>query len=400
MNYDGLTFSISALISPYWKAHTDMRGSEFRPRHVGGPARGWRGTALVTSTVLATMVAGALPAAAAPSVGSIDVGSAMSGSLGSTGSVMPGPLREDPVALPALRDDITEAKIVGREARSAQVLRLSVDSPALRRTVGLDVLLPADNTAPRPALYMLEGVDAGEDYSGWMSSGGAPEFFADKNVNVVLINGGVGSLYTDWEEIDPGVGLHKWETFITEELPPLIDAELQTNGVQSIAGNSMGAQGAMMLAHRNPGLYRGIAVMSGCYSTMDPLGNTSAQWTVSSRHGDPANMWGEIGGPGWAEHDTVLNAESLRGMDIYMSVNSGLAGRYETPDTANLLDRLAIGGGLELASNLCTQVLDAKLIELGIPATVDYEATGTHAWAYWRDQLDKAWPVLAGSLGL
>nr|WP_235174665.1 alpha/beta hydrolase family protein [Tomitella biformata] len=346
------------------------------------------------------MLGGAGPAAAVPSIGSVDLGSANSGSLGSTGSAMPGQYREDPVELPALRDDITVAKIVSNEARSGQARRLTVDSPALRRTVGLDVLLPADNSEPRPALYMLEGVGAGENKSGWMSNGGAQDFFADKNVNVVLINGGVGSLYTDWDEIDAGVGLHKWETFITEELPPLIDAELHTNGVQSIAGNSMGAQGAMMLAHRNPGLYQGVAAMSGCYSTMDTLGNSSVQWTVTSRNGDPANMWGPIGGPGWAAHDTVLNAESLRGLEIYLSANSGLPGKYESSETPELLERLVIGGGLELASNLCTQVLDAKLKQLKIPATVDYEPTGTHAWAYWEDQLAKAWPVLAKSLGV
>ena len=111
-------------------------------------------------------------------------------------------------------------------------------------------------------------------------------------------------------------------------------------------------------------------------------------------------MWGPIRGPEWEAHDTVLNAEALRGMDIYISTNSGLPGRYETPQTPDLLDRIMIGGGLELASNLCTQVLDQRLQGLGIPATVDYEPTGTHAWPYWVDQLHKAWPVLARSLGL
>lgn len=363
-----------------------------------GPGKRWGGL-LVSSIAASALLVGGGSAGAVPSIGSIDVGSVNSGSFGSTGSVMPEWGREDPVTLPALRDDITESKIVGRTAGADRAVRILVDSPALRRTVGVNIILPADNSVPRPSLYMLEGVDASENQSGWVDPA-TTAFFADKNVNVVMINGGVGSLYTDWNEIDPGVGLHKWETFITQELPPLIDAEFGTNGVQSILGNSMGAQGAMMLAHRNPGMYKGIAVMSGCYSTMDPLGNTSAQWTVSSRNGDPTNMWGPVGSPQWEAHDSVINAEALRGMDIYLSTNSGLVGRHEDFSDPNILDRIFIGGGLELAANFCTQIMDERLQDLNIPATVDYEPTGTHAWGYWLDQLPKAWVVLSKSLGV
>lgn len=335
-------------------------------------------------------------AGSAPSVGSADFGSLDSGSLNGEAPDMPQFFREDPVELPPLREDITEAKIISTEDISGQVRRMMVDSPALHRTVGLDVLVPAGNAEGLPTLYLLEGVDAGEDSSGWMSYG-IEDFFVDKPINVVMINGGVGSLYTDWDRADPGVGLHKWETFITEELPPLIDAALDTNGVQSIAGNSMGAQGAMMLAHRNPGLYRGVAAMSGCYSTTDLLGSLSTKWTVQSRNGAPENMWGRFGQPGWAAHDTMIHAEQLRGMDIYLSANSGLPGKDETLETPNLFDRILIGGSLEALSNSCTRAFDQRLRDLDIPATVDYEATGTHTWAYWMDQWEKAWPVLERS---
>ena len=157
----------------------------------------------------------------------------------SSGSTIPGPLQEDPGPKPDLRDDIVVPAIVGEKVTAPQAVRLTVASPALRREVGVEILLPADNSVPRPALYMLEGVDAGEKSSGWMTIGGAPAFFADKNVNVVMLNGGIASLYSDWENPDPRLGLHKWETFITEELPPLIDARLETNGINAIAGNSM-----------------------------------------------------------------------------------------------------------------------------------------------------------------
>lgn len=353
----------------------------------------------VSLAALLTVPIGAVGAAPGSLGGGSSAGSSDGGSV-SSGSAIPGPLQRQPPAPPELRDDITTPEIVGEVRKAEQYLRYTVASPALRREVGVEVLLPKDDSVARPTIYALEGVDAPEGGSGLTDLGGAREFFEDKDVNVVLVNGGVASLYSDWDEIDPTVGLHKWETFITEELPPLIDARLKTTGVKSLLGVSMGAQGAMMLAHRHPGMYRGIAALSGCYSTTDDVGRLSVLETISSRGGDPANIWGEIGGPGWVAQDTVLGAEGLRGMDIYVSAMTGIPGRHETPDAPDLAVRLLIGAPLEAASNVCTRRLQSRLKDLDIPATFNYESTGVHTWAYWKDQLPDAWPTLARSLGL
>ena len=382
------------------------------------PSRiGKLGVTVISLCALATQVVGATAAGAEPSTGSLgSVGSvggslANSGSLGSVGgsletmgsfdfgSAMPKVFQNDPGPIPPLRDDIVISEIKGENVTGAQSLRLTVASPALRREVGVEILLPQDASVPRPALYMLEGVDAGEDTSGWMTIGGAPAFFADKNVNVVMINGGVAGLYTDWDNVDSKVGLHKWETFITQELPPLINTRFHTNGINAIAGNSMGAQGAMMLAHRYPEMYRGVAVFSGCYSTMDLWGRASTQATVTSRGGDLDNVWGEPGGPEWKAHDSLLNAENLRGKEIYISTANGLPGFAETAQTPELLERLVVGGGIEAVTNQCTHEFDQRLQNLDIAATVDYEPNGTHSWAYWRERVHKAWPTLSKARG-
>lgn len=361
--------------------------------HVNTRARiGKLGAALIAACVATAPLVGAGTANAQQSTGSI-------GSF-DFGSSVPEIFRDDPGPLPVLRDDIVAPAIVGEVHTGAQASRLTVASPALKREVGVEVLLPADNSVPRPTLYMLQGVDGGEGSNGWVTMGGAPAFFADKNAHVVMINGGSASLFSDWENEDPALGLHKWETFIAKELPPLIDAHFGTNGVNAIAGTSMGAQGAMMLAHRYPDLYRGVAVFSGCYSTMDTWGRTSVQATITSRGGDPANMWGELGGPEWEAHDSVLNAESLRGKEIYISTANGAPGADETLQTPELLERLVVGGGIEAAAKVCTKVFDQRLQSLDIEATVDYEPNGTHAWAYWRERLPKAWPTLSKALGV
>jgi len=45
---------------------------------------------------------------------------------------------------------------------------------------------------------------------GWLSKGGAAEFFADKPVDVVLTSGGTGSMYSDWMRRDATLGINRW----------------------------------------------------------------------------------------------------------------------------------------------------------------------------------------------
>ncbi|MGB6070349.1 MAG: alpha/beta hydrolase-fold protein, partial [Rhodococcus sp. (in: high G+C Gram-positive bacteria)] len=155
---------------------------------------------------------------------------------------------------------LSAARIVDTVIASDTLRTLSVESPAMGAVVDVQVLTPAAKTGSRPTLYMLSGIgEEDPDNSMWLRKGGAAEFFADKNVNVVLPLAGPGSFYTDWQRDDPKLGRYQWETFLTQELPPLIDAAVDGNGRNAIAGLSMGAQSAMMLAARNPDLYSGVA---------------------------------------------------------------------------------------------------------------------------------------------
>ncbi|QKT09624.1 alpha/beta hydrolase [Rhodococcus sp. W8901] len=279
---------------------------------------------------------------------------------------------------------------------------LFVFSPAMNKVVQVQILHPK-GAAARPSLYLLDGVSAGSesDYqeSTWTQKTDAVEFFADKNVNVVLPVGGTAGYYTDWERIDPVLGENRWETFLTRELPPIVDGRFRGNGVNAIAGLSMGAQGAMTLVARNPDLYRGVAALSGCMDTGRVESQAAVRGTVASKGGDADNMWGTPGDPAWPAHDPSVNAEQLRGKDIFVSTGNGLAGPYElgAPDA---LEKVVVGGPLEAASHSCTQLFDGRLAQLGIPATFLYRPYGTHSWPYWQDDLREAWPTLARALGI
>ncbi|MCA1007345.1 esterase family protein [Rhodococcus hoagii] len=279
---------------------------------------------------------------------------------------------------------------------------LFVFSPAMDNVVQVQILHPAGNTE-RPSLYLLDGVSAGSESeyteSTWTQKTDVVDFFADKNVNVVLPVGGTASYYTDWERTDPVLGTNRWETFLTKELPPIVDGRFHGDGTNAIAGLSMGAQGAMTLVTRHPDLYRGVAALSGCMDTGRIESQAGVRGTVASKGGDADNMWGPVGDPAWSAHDPTVNAESLRGKEIFVSTGNGLAGRYElgAPDA---VEKVIVGGPLEAASNACTQLFESRLGHLGIPATFLFRPYGTHSWPYWQDDLHAAWPTLARALGL
>ncbi|MEV0947209.1 alpha/beta hydrolase family protein [Rhodococcus sp. NPDC049939] len=276
-----------------------------------------------------------------------------------------------------------------------------VNSPAMGRVIQVQVLHPASG-GPRPSLYLLDGVSAGEESnfqeSTWTQKTDAVQFFADKNINVVLPVGGTASYYTDWLQPDPTLGVNQWETFLAEELPPIIDANFSGNGVNAAAGVSMGAMGAANLVTRHPDLYTGLASYSGCLDNTHPGTRESVRGTVAYKGGDPENMWGPDSNPAWVEHDPLANAEALRGKHIYVSTGNGLPGPYEIG--TDPWSTIAIGGPLELATNLCTPLFQDRLAQLGIPATFIYRPYGTHSWPYWQDELRTSWPVLQQALGV
>ncbi|NKY55024.1 alpha/beta hydrolase [Nocardia flavorosea] len=301
---------------------------------------------------------------------------------------------------PAAAADQPGPRLLRVEVLGERRIRLHIRSAAMRREIAIDTLV-GTGPAPRPTLYLLDGVDGGPT-SGWLTEGGAAEFFADKPVDVVLTTGGTASLYADWIRVDAALGLNRWETFLTEELPPIVEKYLGSDGVRAIAGVSMGAQAAMMLTQRHPGFYRGVAGLSGCYSTADQLGRAVTVMTVASRGGNPENLFGPPASPEWRAHDSLLGAEELRGTEIYLSVANGTpsgAALMSIGDSPEILAVLLGGGSLlEQGARLCTERLAARLDELDIPAVVDFLPEGMHSWPDFEVQLHRSWPTLSRAL--
>jgi diacylglycerol O-acyltransferase/trehalose O-mycolyltransferase len=306
--------------------------------------------------------------------------------------------------VPAAPNDSYLASV---ETQGPRNITLNVYSASMGRAIPVEVILPADRSAPRPVLYLLNGAEGGEDGATWQARTDVNEFFADKDVYVVNPIGGAYSYYTDWERDDPELGRNKWQTFLTQELPPVVDAALGANGRNAIAGLSMSATSVLNLAIAAPGLYQAVGSYSGCAQVSDPVGEEFVRTVVERRGGgDATNMWGPYGGPGWQANDPYLNAARLRGTALYISTGPGTPGVHESPtsprnggDEDPLATRIIAGGTLEAATNYCTRNFQRRLAEVGVPATFAFRPAGTHSWGYWEDDLHNSWPLLGAAIG-
>ncbi len=299
--------------------------------------------------------------------------------------------------LPVLRPvPAGAAEVVGIDALGPTRSAVFIASPAMGRTVQVQVLHPPGGGS-RPSYYLLDGLDPGVGQSTWTNATEAEAFFLGKNVNVVLPVGGKASYFTDWQRDDPVFGRYKWETFLTRELPPIIDAEFGGNGVNAIGGLSMGGHAAYILAARHPELYTAVAGYSACPDTGRATG--AVQFSILTRGGNPDNMWGPGGSPEWAAHDPALMLDRLRGKTLFLSTGTGLPGPHELELKPQLPENIVLGGPIEFAVDNCVIAFERQARAAGLPVHVDYSPVGTHSWPYWNDHLQASWPTIGGAIG-
>ena len=82
------------------------------------------------------------------------------------------------------------------------------------------------------AVYLLDGLRAQDDYSGWDVNTPAFEWFYNSGVAVVMPVGGQSSFYSDWyspSNFNKQPYTYKWETFLTSELPAYLAAGKQVS---------------------------------------------------------------------------------------------------------------------------------------------------------------------------
>lgn len=309
-----------------------------------------------------------------------------------------------PIAVPEVLAKAVSAvdgsRLVDATEAGGRMLDLRVHSAAMNADIALKVLRAPDGSAPAPVLYLLNGANGGVDASSWFEQTDVADFFAGKQVTVVIPLGGRGSYFTDWRADDPVLGRQRWTTFLTAELPPIVDSALRGTGANAIAGISMAGTSVFQLALAAPGLYKAIGSYSGCARTSDPQGQAFVTAVVTRWAGNVANMWGPPGDPQWSATDPYLHADRLRGTAIYISAGTGIPGALDTLDgpgiqgnALKLLAQLTSGGVLEAVADQCALALRDRLAALRVPATFDLRPVGTHSWGYWQEDLHNSWTL-------
>jgi len=119
---------------------------------------------------------------------------------------------------------------------------LDVPSAGMGRDIRVQFQSGGENS---PAVYLLDGLRAQDDFNGWDINTPAFEWYNGSGLSVIMPVGGQSSFYSDWYK--PACGkngcqTYKWETFLTQELPAYLAANKAVKPTGSAAvGLSMAA---------------------------------------------------------------------------------------------------------------------------------------------------------------
>ena len=197
----------------------------------------------------------------------------------------------------------------------------------------LSVFVPPGE-GPFPVLIWLSGLTCTED--NFTSKAGAYRAAVEHGVIIVAPDTsprGEGVADDDAYDLGQGAGFYvdatqapwaphfRMESYVTDELIALIDAEFPTTKTRSIFGHSMGGHGALTLALRHPELFQSVSAFAPIASP------TRCAW------GEKAfTAYLGVDRAEWAKHDAALLLESGAASGVYddILVDQGDADQFLT----------------------------------------------------------------------
>ena len=319
-------------------------------------------------------------------------GSSVGGSSGGSSSYQLSDTFPDPDARPAELKSLTHIE--------NDVYEVVVYSHAMGKEVKNEVILPGgpDNDTPRPTFYLLMGADGAANGWSWRNSSDYQEFFQDKLVNVVTPIGSVSSMQADWYREDKATGRNKWLTYLTKELPPLIDEHFHGTGHDAIAGISMSGGPALNIASIAPERFAAAASYSGCPATTGMLGDTYVREALKMNGADPKKMWGMSSDPAWRAHSPVLNLDALRDTALFIAAAQGVPGAIDASKTSS--ERIGPPVTIEAASYACSAYFADKAKRAGLDVEWYPQVEGTQSWGLFEKSMRESWRVIGPALNV
>ena len=249
---------------------------------------------------------------------------------------------------------------------------LKHDSATTGTPMTLSVFTPAGE-GPFPVLIWLSGLTCTED--NFTTKAGAYRAAAEHGVIIVAPDTsprGEGVADDQAYDLGQGAGFYvdatqapwaphfRMESYVTDELIALIDAEFPTTKTRSIFGHSMGGHGALTLALRHPELFRSVSAFAPISSpTRCPWGEKAFSAYLGEDRAE------------WAKHDAALLIEG-----------GAAAGRFD--------DILVDQGDADsfLADQLKPELLVAAAKKAGQGLTLRMQAGYDHSYFFMASFVD------------
>ncbi|WP_372507137.1 esterase family protein [Mycolicibacillus trivialis] len=273
---------------------------------------------------------------------------------------------------------------------------LQVPSAAMGRDIKVQFQSGGENS---PAVYMLDGLRAQDDYSGWDINTAAFEWYYDSGLSMIMPVGGQSSFYSDWYKPacgKAGCSTYKWETFLTSELPQWLSANRSVKPTGGAAvGLSMAGSAALTLSIYYPQQFIYASSMSGFLNLSEGWWPTLVNISMGDAGGyKAADMWGPKSDPAWQRNDPMVNIQKLVDNNTRIWVYCGDGNPSEVGGDnipAEFLEKLTI------RTNRTFQ--EEYIAHGGTNGVFNFPASGTHDWGYWGQQLQAMKPDLQRVLG-
>ncbi|MGN7782545.1 esterase family protein [Mycolicibacterium sp. 22603] len=278
---------------------------------------------------------------------------------------------------------------------------LDVPSAGMGRDIRIQFQSGGENA---PAVYLLDGLRAQDDFNGWDINTAAFEWYDNSGLSVVMPVGGQSSFYSDWYKPAKGKNgtyTYKWETFLTQELPAWLQSNKAVKPTGSaVVGLSMAGSAALTLAIYHPQQFPYAASLSGFL-------NLSEGWwpmLVGLSMGDAGgfkseDMWGPSSDPAWKRNDPYVNIDKLiaNNTRIWIFCGNGKPSDLDAGASAGNLFNAKFLEGFTLRTNKTFR--DTYLANGGSNGVFNFPENGTHSWGYWGSQLQAMKPDIQRVLG-
>jgi S-formylglutathione hydrolase FrmB len=296
--------------------------------------------------------------------------------------------------------DVPGAHIVSETVVDSRTVSLSISTPSFTAPTTVEVMLPVgyadDPSRSWPVTYYLGGTsDAPTAFRARFDGEAATASYP----SIVVEPDGASGGWSDWYNAG-SFGPPLYETFVTTQLIPLIDANFRTLATRSeraIFGESMGGLGTMLIAARHPDLFVAASSLSGALDTNQVLGAAVLTAAPALMGQLPGSIWGLYATQQvrWRGHNPTDLASNLRGLSLQEFDGNGSLGLAQGENLTDVKFCVVEGAGIAPETTTFVNTLNG----LGIPNTATQYGYGCHSDTLFAQEIKDSLPGFVKAFG-